>query len=558
MLVLYGKKLRSIFKFQIDVDRRPLVWRRLTDMNFPAELSVFCLFFYLTVLNFLVPSAESKVSCKLKEIEEQKDLKKFVKSRRSILVLFAKDENEYKKAAGSFICEAVETMRVNVDAAFVNCEGIKGKRLCRQTKVDPTHFILQFYLDGQLKSSNYDRQHSAKSLIYFLKNPNEEAPWSEDPASNYVSHLESIEDLANILKRKSSVLIMFYAPWCGHCKRLKPQYATAAKDTIDGAVTLAAMDVNGDEYQNVRMHLNITGFPTLIYFKEGKPEFNYEGEYTRDAILEWTKDPKPFEKKNNVENKDIDWSASESASNVVFLDDETFDEYISTHNSVYVMLYAPWCGHCKKMKPDYEDAANELAEVKPDAALAAVDATASKSVAEKLKVKGFPTMKYFINGTLSNDEVNYRSKKDIVAFMRGLKVPDPVESEKPIEDNWESEKSSVVHLNSESFSTVLKKRKFSLVMFYAPWCGHCKRLKPHYALAAQLVKQQPKVLLAAVDCTKFTDVCSKFEVSGYPTLKVFKYGKEPFDYNGGRESQDFVSFLGKLMENDNSEKRVEL
>ena len=519
-----------------------------------------CLLFILTSLSVVIKLSHGKVYCKLKEIEEQKDLKKFVKSRRNILVLFAKDDAEYKKAAGLFICEALEAMRVNVDAAYVNCEGIKGKRLCRQTKVDPTHYILQFYMDGQLKNANYDRQHSVKSLVYFLKNPTEEAPWSEDPTSHYVNHLESIEDLTGSL-RKPSLLIMFYAPWCGHCKRLKPQYAAAAKDTAELPIVLAAMDVNGDEYYNVRTQLNITAFPTLIYFKKGLPVFNYEGEYTRDAIVEWAKDPKPFEKKEPKPDENADWSKSESASKIVFLTDETFDSYISTHNSVYVMLYAPWCGHCKKMKPDYEDAAMELAETQPDATLAAVDATVNRATAEKLKVSGFPTMKYFVNGSLSNVSVSYRTKNDIVAFMKGLKVPDPSDDKPKDEDSdWDSEDSSVVHLTDQAFSGTLKKRKFSLVMFYAPWCGHCKRMKPEFAAAAKLVKSQPKVLLGAVDCTQFTDLCAKYEVTGYPTVKLYKYGKEPTEYTGGRSASDIVDYLAKLMgaEGSTPTSRVEL
>lgn len=516
---------------------------------------ILVLFLLSSVFTFFV---DAKVTCKLKEIEEQKDLKKFVKSRKSILVLFAKDDSEYRKAAGLFICEALEQMRVNVDAAYVNCEGIKGKRLCRQTKVDPTHYILQYYMDGQLKNANYDRQHTVKSLVYFLKNPTEEAPWSEDPSSHYVTHLESIDDLSNIL-RKPSVCIMFYAPWCGHCKRLKPQYAAAAKDA---SIVLAAMDVNGDEYYNVRNTLNITAFPTLIYFQRGQPLFPYEGELTRDAIVEWAKDPKPFEKKDPEPDKNADWSQSESASNIVFLTDETFDTYISTHNSVYVMLYAPWCGHCKKMKPDYEEAAKELAETKPDATLAAVDGTVHKAVAEKLKVEGFPTLRYFVNGSLSDKAVTYRTKKDIVAFMKGLKVPDPVESKPPTEEaEWDAETSSVTHLTDETFASTLKKRKHALVMFYAPWCGHCKRLKPDYLAAANLLKHQPRMLLGALDCTQYTEICTKYEVTGYPTLKVFKYGKDPMDYNGGRTATDIVEYLAKVTDGGSSRPsgaRVEL
>lgn len=61
-------------------------------------------------------------------------------------------------------------------------------------------------------------------------------------------------------------MVMFYAPWCGFCKQLKPEYASAALE-LKGHSILAAIDVNKPENIAVRNKYNITGFPTLIYFE---------------------------------------------------------------------------------------------------------------------------------------------------------------------------------------------------------------------------------------------------------------------------------------------------
>ena len=70
-----------------------------------------------------------------------------------------------------------------------------------------------------------------------------------------------------------------------------------------------------------------------------------------------------------------------------------------------------------------------------------------------------------------------------------------------------------------------------------PRCGHCKRLAPEYeAAAAELALEDPPIPLAKVDCPANSDLCGKFGVTGYPTLKIFRGGEFSADYSGPRSS----------------------
>jgi thiol-disulfide isomerase/thioredoxin len=53
--------------------------------------------------------------------------------------------------------------------------------------------------------------------------------------------------------------------------------------------------------------------------------------------------------------------------------------------------------------------------------------------------------------------------------------------------------------------------------FYAPWCGHCKKLEPIYAHVAQALHDTP-IRVGRVDCTRFPSVGTEFKVNGFPTI----------------------------------------
>merc|ERR1712007_84692 len=84
-----------------------------------------------------------------------------------------------------------------------------------------------------------------------------------------------------------------------------------------------------------------------------------------------------------------------------------------------------------------------------------------------------------------------------------------------------------MNLNTKNFkSSIAPAEQVSFVKFFAPWCGHCKKMAPAWVDLAKDLGDDDSVMIAEVDCTVESSVCSDNGVKGYPTLKAFKGGKE--------------------------------
>jgi protein disulfide-isomerase A6 len=77
-------------------------------------------------------------------------------------------------------------------------------------------------------------------------------------------------------------LVEFYAPWCGHCKQLAPEWEKAAK-TLKGVVRVGAVDMTTDEAAGAPY--NVEGFPTIKVFGfDKKNPIDYPGQRDANAI----------------------------------------------------------------------------------------------------------------------------------------------------------------------------------------------------------------------------------------------------------------------------------
>lgn len=100
---------------------------------------------------------------------------------------------------------------------------------------------------------------------------------------------------------------------------------------------------------------------------------------------------------------------------VVVLKESNFSEFVQKTRFVMVEFYAPWCGHCQALAPEYAEAAEELKD--EEVVLAKIDATEETELAQKFDVQGFPTVYFFVDG-IQKPYTGHRTKDSIVSWLK--------------------------------------------------------------------------------------------------------------------------------------------
>ncbi|KAK6512144.1 hypothetical protein TWF481_001036 [Arthrobotrys musiformis] len=235
-----------------------------------------------------------------------------------------------------------------------------------------------------------------------------------------------------------------------------------------------------------------------------------------------------------------------AGSNVIDLTPKNFDEIITNSGKpALIKFFAPWCGHCKKMAPTYDELGDAFASVKDQVVIAKVDADKHRELGKRFDIKGFPTLKWF-DGK-SETPITYDSARTLEAMTKyitdktGIKLKGAGGAKKEPE-------SPVKVLTDANFEAVANDpSKGVFVKFYAPWCGYCKMLAPIYEKLATTFARDSAVVIAEVNCDELSakTACIKYKIESYPTLKYFPAGEssEPIPHDGGRELESLVEYI---------------
>ncbi|KAM8979283.1 protein disulfide-isomerase A4 [Sarcophilus harrisii] len=201
---------------------------------------------------------------------------------------------------------------------------------------------------------------------------------------------------------KDTVLLEFYAPWCGHCKQFAPVYEKIAKTLQENDPPIPVAKIDATAASTLASRYDVSGYPTIKILKRGQA-VDYDGSRSEDDIVAKVK-----------EVSQPSWTPPPEVTLVLTKDN--FDEVVNDADIILVEFYAPWCGHCKKLAPEYEKAAKELSKRSPPIPLAKVDAIEETDLAKRFDVTGYPTLKIFRKGK-AFDYNGPREKYGIVDYM---------------------------------------------------------------------------------------------------------------------------------------------
>jgi len=114
-------------------------------------------------------------------------------------------------------------------------------------------------------------------------------------------------------------------------------------------------------------------------------------------------------------------TALAESSDVHDLKADTFNDFIKDHELVLAEFFAPWCGHCKALAPEYETAATALKE--KDIPLVKVDCTAEADLCKEDGVEGYPTVKVFRGLENIAPYTGQRKSDAIISYMTKQALP---------------------------------------------------------------------------------------------------------------------------------------
>uniref|UniRef100_A0AAX7VY54 DnaJ homolog subfamily C member 10 n=1 Tax=Astatotilapia calliptera TaxID=8154 RepID=A0AAX7VY54_ASTCA len=291
--------------------------------------------------------------------------------------------------------------------------------------------------------------------------------------------------------RKEPWLVDFFAPWCPPCRALLPELRKASIQ-LAGQMKFGTLDCT--IHHNLCSRYNIQAYPTTVIFN-GSSVHEYEGHHSADGILEFIQD---------LVNP-----------SVLILDPSSFTEKIkgkTYEGQIWAVdFYAPWCGPCQALMPEWRRMARLLSG---QILVGSVDCQRFQSFCQSQSVRAYPEIRLYPGNSRQSYNGWHRDAHSLRTWALSF-LP-----------------RASVDLTPETFrSLVLSGRDHWVLDFYAPWCGPCQHFAPEFEVLARMLKGE--VRAGKVDCQAHYQTCQLAGITAYPTVRLYPYlGKKRHEQSG--------------------------
>ncbi|ODM96088.1 Protein disulfide-isomerase [Orchesella cincta] len=407
------------------------------------------------------------------------------------------------------------------------------------------------------------------------------------------------------IKDNEFVLVEFYAPWCGHCKALAPEYVKAAKklEEQNSAIKLGKVDATeegelaeenaADEIVNWLLKKTGPAATTLAsadelkklvddnevvvvgFFSDadneaakqylaaagGIDDYPFgivtdsalagENKVSGDAVVVFKKfdDGRSDLTEDLTEENIVKFIKAEALPLIVDFNHETAQKVFGGEIRSHVLLFlSKEAGHYDKYLENHRSVAKQYRNQLLYVSINTDDEDHGRILEFfGMKKEEIPAARLI---KLADEMAKYKPTGDVLENTDEMTafIDDFVAGKlkqhllsQDVPEDWD--KTPVKILVASNFDDVaLNKEKDVLVEFYAPWCGHCKQLAPIFDKLGEKFKDHPTIVIAKMDAT--VNELEHTKINSFPTLKLYKKGDNKIvEYNGERTLEGLAKFL---------------
>ncbi|KAJ3592386.1 hypothetical protein NHX12_007513 [Muraenolepis orangiensis] len=310
--------------------------------------------------------------------------------------------------------------------------------------------------------------------------------------------------------RKEPWLVDFFTPWCPPCRALLPELRKASIQ-LAGQMRFGTLDCT------IHHHLcstyKIQAYPTTVIFNRSSLH-EYEGQHSADGILEFIQDL--------------------VSPSVTVLDPESFQKRVKGRagGEIWAVdFYAPWCGPCQALLPEWRRMARLVAG---QVMVGSMDCQRHQSFCQSQGVRGYPEIRLYPQQPSQPDR--YMTYNGWNRDAQSLRV-------------WtlSALPRVSVDLSPESFrDLVLAGPDHWVLDFYAPWCGPCQHFAPEFEVLARMLKGE--VRSGKLDCQAHHQTCQSAGITAYPTVRFYPHlGTRRRDQGGEHVNSRDASVISRIV-----------